>query len=469
MFRIRPFMLQILIFPFFVSSCASSIPKIEHKQTPKEFLTLQTAPKKQRCDNAKKNKSLTKKIESLLGDFLSVDDTVLLALLNNRNFNILYEKLGVTRSDLVQFGLLNHPVFLKKEKHIEEEFHENLKYETAKDFLDVLFLAVDAKKTSADMESLKLKIAKNILKHAADVQSAYYNLQGSMQMTAMLRNEEGIAKASLEYARRELGTGSSKEFDVLGKEILFEQARLDLLASEEKDLEYTERLMILLGLWGEDINVKIREELPKISKEEISLEHLETVALAKRTDISASREKTERIAKSLSIPIKWRWAIPECFWEKDPSNAKLDVLSDNEFKSISEEPSILPKQKTRLSSNRKKTEMLAIEIRSEIRIAMNRFIAAKNLVERYEKILIPLQEKAVALSQNYHSQMLIGVYHLLKAKQDKTVAYKKHIESIKEYWIARNNLERTIGAKLAHLSENHLSEMLLIFPPSFKG
>jgi cobalt-zinc-cadmium efflux system outer membrane protein len=44
--------------------------------------------------------------------------------------------------------------------------------------------------------------------------------------------------------------------------------------------------------------------------------------------------------------------------------------------------------------------------------------------------------------------MLTGVYQLLAAKQAEINAYREYIETVRDYWIARAELERAVGGRL---------------------
>ena len=70
--------------------------------------------------------------------------------------------------------------------------------------------------------------------------------------------------------------------------------------------------------------------------------------------------------------------------------------------------------------------------------------------------MIPLREQAVAESQRFYNFMLIGVYELLQAKQDEIDAYRGYIEAVRDYWVARSDLERAVGGRLALDNEHPL-------------
>jgi cobalt-zinc-cadmium efflux system outer membrane protein len=44
--------------------------------------------------------------------------------------------------------------------------------------------------------------------------------------------------------------------------------------------------------------------------------------------------------------------------------------------------------------------------------------------------------------------MLLGVYQLIQAKQAEYDAYRQYIEAVRDYWIARSDLERAVGGRL---------------------
>jgi cobalt-zinc-cadmium efflux system outer membrane protein len=96
---------------------------------------------------------------------------------------------------------------------------------------------------------------------------------------------------------------------------------------------------------------------------------------------------------------------------------------------------------------------LAISIRSEVREARARSIANRALVERYEKVVVPLRRRVVALTEEQYNAMLVGAHQLLLAKQGEVSAYRELIEALRDYWIARAELERATGGALPSAKE----------------
>jgi cobalt-zinc-cadmium efflux system outer membrane protein len=104
--------------------------------------------------------------------------------------------------------------------------------------------------------------------------------------------------------------------------------------------------------------------------------------------------------------------------------------------------------RAQLRAAQHRADGLAIAIRSEVRQKRARFLAARTTIEYYAKVLVPLRERIVTLSQEQYNAMLLGVYQLLTAKQNEIDSYREYIEAVRDYWIARAELERAIGTPL---------------------
>ena len=72
----------------------------------------------------------------------------------------------------------------------------------------------------------------------------------------------------------------------------------------------------------------------------------------------------------------------------------------------------------------------------------------RDVVQRYVTVVVPLREQAVSLSQEQYGSMLLGAYQLLAAKQSEVDAYRELIEALRDYWVARADLERAIAGPI---------------------
>ena len=66
------------------------------------------------------------------------------------------------------------------------------------------------------------------------------------------------------------------------------------------------------------------------------------------------------------------------------------------------------------------------------------------------KEVVPLRERILALAVEQHDAMLLGLYELVAIKKSEYDAYRAHVEALRDYWIARADLDRAVGARLPH-------------------
>jgi outer membrane protein, heavy metal efflux system len=97
----------------------------------------------------------------------------------------------------------------------------------------------------------------------------------------------------------------------------------------------------------------------------------------------------------------------------------------------------------------RRLEALAIDIRSEVRQARDQLIAERDLTSYIGKRLLPTQQQALNLTLQQYNSMLKSAYDLLLAKQNEVAAERSYIETWRDYWIARTELERAVGGSLS--------------------
>lgn len=61
---------------------------------------------------------------------------------------------------------------------------------------------------------------------------------------------------------------------------------------------------------------------------------------------------------------------------------------------------------------------------------------------------MPTRERIVALTMQRYNAMLSGVYELLAARRQELEAYQQYLLAVRDYWIARGALERSVATRL---------------------
>ena len=393
-------------------------------------------------------------LRDLLGRDISVDGAVEIALLRNRSLVATYEELSIGQADLVQAGLLRNPVLSVGLPPAEvEAINPPVVVGVAEDFLDLFMISAKRTIARARLEAVEMRVATEVLDLAARVRTAYFALQSAEQEAAMHRivSEAADAVAALAAAQHDAGNLSDLDFET--QRAMGEQARIELERSGALVLRAREQLTRLMGLWGSDAGYTVPPRLPELPASEPPLDHLESLAVAQRSDLAAMRKEVEELGHVSSLAHSTRWIgslsvgleaarLVDGKYSFGPNVSVELPLFDQRQALIARLEALLRQSEVRL-------EARAVDARSEVRAARDSMVAARRIAERYRTVVVPLRERIVALAQQRYDAMLMGAYELLLAKQSEIGAYRDDIDAVRDYWIARSDLERAVGGRLA--------------------
>jgi cobalt-zinc-cadmium efflux system outer membrane protein len=394
-----------------------------------------------------------KAIEELLKNKLTPETAVQIAVLNNPNLQAVYEDLGMTQADVVAAGLLENPVVFGQARFPNKsEESTNYEFGITQNFLNILMLPARKKLSAIRFEQVKLHVADEVIRLVADVRKSYYTTLGAKQIRDLRSEITSAAQSSFELAQRLHSAGNIGDLELATENVHFAQAKLELANSETALLDAREQLTRLMGLWGPETNWPIPEQLPDIPDDEIPLVHLESMAIENRLDLAAEKKAVEALAQALGITIDWRWVgqievgisserETDRTWVTGPSLAiELPIFNQRQTD--------IARLEAQLRRSQKRLTAQAIEIRSEVRSLRNRLIMQRNLIDHYRHTVLPLREQIVSLTLKNYNFMLMGAFDLIMAKQQEFESYQKYLEAVRDYWVIRADLQRSLGGRL---------------------
>jgi outer membrane protein, heavy metal efflux system len=417
-------------------------------------LSARTRQRVHWLQGTEEDRRVAEEVRRLLAQELTAETATQIALFNNPQLQATYERLGVAQAEVVQAGLLKNPaISLHWGFRFGSAGLDELAGALIQPFLDLLFMPLKKKLAHAEFRRVKLEVADVVLATVDEVRQAFYTVQAAGQVVSMRRTILVAQEAATELAVRQHEAGNLSDLDLSNEQAVYTQAKLDLARAEYQLLDDRERLTRLIGVWGADVEYKVAPKLPELPAAEPDLQHLERVAIAHRLDLAAAREEVQLAATALQVTKSTRVLSGLAVGlnaHRDPDGPKtIGPTVDLELPIFDQKQAEVARLRAELRAAQHRSDALAIAIRSEVRTARNRLLAARMTIEYYAKALVPLRERIVALSQEQYNAMLLGVYQLLQAKQNEINAYREYIEAVRDYWIARADLERAIGTSLA--------------------
>lgn len=390
-------------------------------------------------------------LRDLLARPLSVDGAVQVALLNSPALQAIYEDLSLAQADVVQAGLLSNPVFSADVTTAEREaLDPNLIVGVTQSFLDLLLIPAKKRVAAAGFEAAKFRVGNAVLEKAAQVKATFYAVEAADQTLAVRRTMADAEEASFELAQRQADAGNVSDLAATNEKTLYLETRLDVSRAEAEDDAAREQLTRMMGLT--DPSWQLAGRLPDLPPADATIDRLEEQAVRDRLDLAALRQEVQTLDYALSLAKTSRWT--------GVIDIGVDVarLKDGHIAvgpRASLELPIFDQRRApvaRLEAQLRKSQALlaerVIEVRSDLRAAHDRMRHARQVAEQYRSSIIPIRERVVELSQQEYDSMLLGVYQLIAAKRSEVSAYRDYIESVRDYWTARADLELALGGAI---------------------
>ncbi len=452
----------IILLSSLITGCAQIQPKAGFEEIEQ---TVSTRLDKQILwsQNSEEDQAVQNQIQQLLQQDLSADSAVQIALLNNKSLQATYENMGIAQAEVVRAGLLKNPVFSFAARFPNEPpSSANLEFDLIGDFLNLLMLPAKKHFAEQQFEQVRLDVADQVLTFATSVKKHFYALQSAQQSVLVLNEITTVSEVSFELAQKFYEAGNIDELQLTREQALYETARLNLAQKELEVAGEREQLEQLLSL-SHDQKWNISSSLDAVPAEHLMIENLEKLAIEQRLDLQAAGKEVEASASRLGIKRNWRLLAGAEFGisgEREPDGMEsVGPALSVEVPLFDQGQTEVAEADAHLRQSEHKLTALVLQIRSEVRSAQNKMIASQQMAHRYQSTIIPLQERIVTLSQQRYNYMLLGAFDLLTARQDEMKIYQDYIHAVRDFWIARSDLERAVGGNFPLIENTKSMDM----------
>ncbi len=406
-----------------------------------------------RLGQSPRPQNATNTLAPLLATNLTAHTAVTIALLNNCSLQATLAAIGISQADLAQAARLpNLEIAGSWRFPNRPPSATDAEYSVAADLLDLLMLPAKKKVAARNLEQSKLKAAQAILQLAAETQSAFYTLQAQQESNEHLNTIVAVNAAQADLAQRQFDAGNINELDLHNQQVPASQAQLDLIKAKLETQKQREQINRLLGLAGEQIHWQITDELPLLPEKELVLENLETLAVAQRLDLALLKNQTDAIAAAWRLKKKTR-LIPGVKigvdTERAPDGQRVTGPTlDLELPIFDQGQPALAKLAAEFKQANDTYQAQLVNVCSEVRIAQAALLAAREMVEFSQTNLLPLRKKILGETLLHYNAMQKNSYDLLAAKEREQMAEQSNIAALRDYWLARVELEHAVGGRL---------------------
>ncbi|MET0856127.1 MAG: TolC family protein [Telluria sp.] len=380
---------------------------------------------------------------------LAADDAVQIALLNNRALQATYWSVGIAEADLVQAGRLRNPSF--SFQRTLEGGAVGIERTLTMNLAALLTAPLASRIEARRFEQTKLIVANAVLQHATQTRRAYYEAVAAVQGLAYARQVGAAFEASAELTGRMAQVGNSSQLD-LAREQAFHAEAIGAVGRASRHAGAArEKLTRLMGLDGAQAQYRLPDRLPDLPAAPAELIDAERIAMRDRLDIQAARVEAEQTASALGLTKATRFVNVLDLGYVRNSSAGASAAGYEitlELPLFDWGSARVAKAEAIYMQAVNKMAQAAVEARSEARESYLDYRSSYDLARHYRDDVIPLRKKISDETLLRYNGMLISVFELLADAREQAGAVNSYIEALKDYWIARTNLEAALGGRL---------------------
>lgn len=390
--------------------------------------------------------ALERRVAELLRQPLSMDAAVQVALLNQRGLQAAFEDLGIAEADLVQAGRLPNPGFgfgrLKQGDEVEIERSVHL------DLASLLALPLRRQVGQRRFEQAQGAAALQVLALAADVRKAWVAAVAAGETVRYTRQVADAAEAGAELARRMAAAGNFNRLQQSREQAFHAEAALNHARAVQAQMRARERLVRLLGLWGDQLAFSLPERLPDLPAAPRDQPDIERQAMAQRLDVQGARLMIEQTARQLGLTRTTRFvdvlefglvrntsneAPPQRGWEIGFEIPLFDWGGARVAKAEA-----LYRQAAHRAAD------TAIQARSEVREAYAAYRFAWDIAKHQRDEVVPLARRVSDENLLRYNGMLIGVFELLADARAQVASVTAAIDALRDFWLAQADLDMAL-------------------------
>ena len=390
-----------------------------------------------------------KSVRELLAKSLTAENAVKIALLSNAELQADFERLGVARADLVTAWRLPNPV-AEGSLRFRKEQSATIDLMLTEDLTDLVLLPLRSAAARAELDAAKLEVAGRALDLILQVRSAFYGYLADQQILEFRQKVLEALEASATVAQSLHDAGNLTDLDLASEQVLYDEAKVNLGSAQNAVTISRERLNSLLGLSGAQANWTAGTRLVD-PPADLAVADLEAKAVAQSLDLAVIRQRFTAAAKRANLATAQGW-LPELkagvTAEREERQWSYGPVAEVQVPLLYQGQGEVARAEAEMRRQQQLAKARAVQIRSAARSTATRVMLARDRALYIKEVLLPAREKILNATQLQYNAMSVSVFQLLMAKRDQVETARTYIESLREYWVARAEVEQLRSGRL---------------------
>jgi len=384
-------------------------------------------------------------VERLLKRPLTADAAVQIALLNNRRLQAAYNELGIAEADLVQANLPPNPSFslLRIAGSGELEIERRI----VADILALATLPARSDIAADRFRQAQLRAIAETVRIATETRRAWVRTVAADETGGFLAQAQAAAESATQLAKKLGESGALNKLDQAREQVFYADLTAQVGLARQRAESERERLIQLLGLWGNDLNFRLAGALPALPSRPRALPAVETEAIRRRVDLQIARIDVDALAKSYRLTQAARFInlleVSGVSKTSGPSDAKVRQRGFEVDVQIPlfdfGEVRVRDAEQTYMAAVNRLADK-ATTVRSQARDAYRVYRASYDIASHYQREILPLRKIISDETLLRYNAMQIDVFALLAEARQRIAATTAAIEAQRDFWLASTNL-----------------------------
>ena len=390
-------------------------------------------------------------VKTMLATPLSMDNAVRIALLNSPVIGSSMAQLRISEADRVQAATLPNPHF--SFMRAVEGDKVMLERALGINIMGIISMPWRSQWQGQQLELARLQAAQDVIRLAADTRKAWISAVAAQQTAQYASQAKIAAEAAGELARRMARVGNWSKLNQAKEQAMLADAATMQAKAENTAFSEREKLIRLMGLWGEQTRFKLPDRLPDLPKEVRDSQGIETQALSQRLDVRAAAMQAGYVANSLGL-VRASGFINALDLKLIRERTTDQTTGDIERKRGWELELPIPlfdwggaanarSQATYMQSVAQ-VRKSAITARSEAREAWHSYRTAHDIAKHYRDEIVPLRKFINDENLLRYNGMLIGVFELFSDTRTNILTVSASIDALRDFWLIETDLLTTL-------------------------
>ena len=386
------------------------------------------------------------RVTDLLQQPLTADSAVEIALLNNPGLQAKLADLGIAEADAVRAGRLKNPRF--SFGRLSGGGDVEIDRAVIFDVLGLLTLPVTQELGQRQFEQAQWQAAIDAVGLATDARRAYFDAVAAQELLNYHQQVKEAAEIANELAKRMADAGNINKLAQMREQAFYADTSAQLARAQHEAIAQRERLIRLLGLSGDQANLRLPERLADLPKQPAEPQDAERTAMERRLDVQLARRHAEATARSLGLTQATRFInVLEIGYQNKSETGKPRA----DGYEIELELPLFDFGATRAARAEAvymqalhRTAEVAVNARSEVRESYSAYRTAYDLARHYRDEIVPLRKRISDENLLRYNNMLISVFELLADAREQVAGVTGYVQALRDFWIAETHLQTAL-------------------------